>query len=43
MIKKIHEFEIGEKVLYYKAAKAKQWSGKLEENGKVPITYTKRC
>ena len=36
MIKKNHEFEIGEKVLYYKAAKAKQWSGKLEEKWKGP-------
>src|ERR1043165_7614273 len=35
-IKKEHEFEIGEKVLYYKAAKAKQWSGKLEEKWKGP-------
>ena len=36
MIKKNHEFEIEEKVLYYKAAKAKQWSGKLEEKWKGP-------
>jgi hypothetical protein len=29
------EFEIGDKVLYYNAAKEKQWSGKLEEKWKV--------
>src|SRR3984957_484612 len=31
---KSYNFEIGEKVLYYKAAKEKQWSGKLEEKWK---------
>ena len=36
VIKKEHEFEIGEKVLYYKIAKAKQWTGKLEEKQKCP-------
>jgi predicted transcriptional regulator len=30
------EFEIGDKVLYYNAAKEKQWSGKLEEKWKGP-------
>ncbi len=30
------KFEIGEKVLYYNAAKEKQWSGKLEEKWKGP-------
>ena len=29
-------FEIGERVLYYKAAMEKQWSGKLEEKWKGP-------
>ena len=33
---KSYNFEIGEKVLYYKAAKEKQWSGKLEEKWKGP-------
>ena len=36
VIKKEHEFEIGDKVLYYNAAKEKQWSGKLEEKWKGP-------
>ena len=35
-IKKEHKFSIGEKVLYYKAAKEKQWSGKLEDKWKGP-------
>jgi hypothetical protein len=30
------DFEIGEKVLYYKAAMEKQWTGKLEEKWKGP-------
>ena len=30
------EFNIGDKVLYYKAAKEKQWSGKLDEKWKGP-------
>ena len=30
------EFEIGDKVLYYNAAKDKQWSGKLDEKWKGP-------
>ncbi len=36
--KKIKEklFKVGEKVLYYKAIKDKQWTGKLEENWKGP-------
>ena len=29
-------FQIGDKVLYYNAAKEKQWSGKLEEKWKGP-------
>ncbi|CAB4435319.1 unnamed protein product [Rhizophagus irregularis] len=29
-------FQIGDKVLYYDAAKEKQWSGKLEEKWKGP-------
>jgi hypothetical protein len=29
-------FEIGDQVLYYKMAKEKQWSGKLEDNWKGP-------
>lgn len=33
---KTKTFTIGEKVLYYKAAKEKQWSGKLEEKWKGP-------
>jgi hypothetical protein len=43
MQKRIHDkkskekvFETGEKVLYYKAIKDKQWTGKLEENWKGP-------
>jgi hypothetical protein len=32
-------FSIGDKVLYYDAAKEKQWTGKLNENGKVHITF----
>jgi hypothetical protein len=35
-IKKKSNFEIGEKVLYFNAAKEKQWSGKLEEKWKGP-------
>ena len=35
-IKKQEKFEIGDKVLYYNAAKEKQWSGKLEEKWKGP-------
>ena len=34
--RKQDEFEIGDKVLYYNAAKEKQWSGKLEEKWKGP-------
>ena len=30
------EFNIGEKVLYYNAAKEKQWTGKLDEKWKGP-------
>jgi hypothetical protein len=30
-VKKISKFEVGEKVLLYDAAKAKQWSGKLDD------------
>ena len=30
------KFQIGDKVLYYDAAKEKQWSGKLEEKWKGP-------
>lgn len=35
-IKKREKFEIGDKVLYYNAAKEKQWSGKLEDKWKGP-------
>ena len=35
-IRKQEKFEIGDKVLYYNAAKEKQWSGKLEEKWKGP-------
>ena len=35
-IKKEHNFEIGDKVLYFIAAKLKQWSGKLEAKWKGP-------
>ena len=35
-IKKRNKFEIGEKVLYFNAAKARQWSGKLDEKWKGP-------
>ena len=35
-IKREHNFEIRDKVLYYNAAKEKQWSGKLEEKWKGP-------
>ena len=35
-IKKKIKFQIGDKVLYYKAAKEKQWTGKLEDNWKGP-------
>src|ERR1043166_3093043 len=35
-IKTNQKFEIGDKVLYYNAAKEKQWSGKLEEKWKGP-------
>ena len=34
--KKKKEFQIGDKVLYFHAAKEKQWSGKLEEKWKGP-------
>ena len=34
--RKQEEFEIEEKVLYYNAAKEKQWSGKLEDKWKGP-------
>ena len=34
--KRKEEFEIGDKVLYYNAAKDNQWSGKLEEKWKGP-------
>ncbi len=34
--KRKEEFEIGDKVLYYNAAKENQWSGKLEEKWKGP-------
>jgi hypothetical protein len=30
------KFQIGDKILYYDAAKEKQWSGKLEEKWKGP-------
>jgi len=35
-IKQTKKFNIGEKVLYYNAAKEKQWSGKLDEKWKGP-------
>src|SRR2546423_7386073 len=35
-IRKQEKFEIGDKVLYYNAAKEKQWSGKLDEKWKGP-------
>ena len=35
-VKKTQKFDIGEKVLYYDAAKEKQWSGKLDEKWKGP-------
>jgi hypothetical protein len=34
--KRKSEFEIGDKVLLYNAAKEKQWSGKLEDKWKGP-------
>ena len=34
--KRKQDFKIGEKVLYYNAAKEKQWSGKLDEKWKGP-------
>ena len=34
--RKQNNFEIGDKVLYYNAAKEKQWTGKLEEKWKGP-------
>ena len=34
--KRKQNFKIGEKVLYYNAAKDKQWSGKLEDKWKGP-------
>ena len=34
--KRKQNFKIGNKVLYYNAAKEKQWSGKLEEKWKGP-------
>ena len=34
--KRKQKFKIGDKVLYYNAAKEKQWSGKLEEKWKGP-------
>ena len=33
---KMKEFNLGEKVLYYNAAKEKQWTGKLEDKWKGP-------
>ena len=41
MIKKNHEFEIGEKVLYYNAAKENNRQENLKKNGKDHITYIK--
>ena len=35
-IKEEIKFEIGDKILYFNAAKLKQWSGKLEEKWKGP-------
>src|SRR5579862_4540425 len=35
-IKIKEKFELGDKVLYYKAYRDKQWSGKLEEEWKGP-------
>jgi hypothetical protein len=35
-IRQEQKFKIGEKVLYYNAAKEKQWSGKLEDKWKGP-------
>ena len=35
-IKRRSDLNIGDKVLFYDAAKAKQWSGKLEEKWKGP-------
>jgi len=35
-ITKQDRYQIGDKVLYYNAAKEKQWSGKLEEKWKGP-------
>ena len=35
-IKRHRSFQIGDKVLLYKAEKAKQWSGKLDEKWKGP-------
>ena len=34
--KRKQDFKIGDKILYYNAAKEKQWSGKLEEKWKGP-------
>ncbi|GBC37029.2 DDE-type integrase/transposase/recombinase [Rhizophagus irregularis DAOM 181602=DAOM 197198] len=36
------KFQIGDKVLYYDAAKEKQWSGKLEEKWKGPYYIHKK-
>jgi hypothetical protein len=36
-IKKEINFEIGDKVLYYNAAKEKQWTGKLDSKWKGPF------
>jgi len=41
-IRKQEKFEIGDKVLYYNAAKEKQWSGKLEEKWKGPYYIQER-
>ncbi|CAB4418776.1 unnamed protein product [Rhizophagus irregularis] len=40
-IKKEINFEIGDKVLYYNAAKEKQWTGKLDPKWKGPFYITK--
>src|SRR5438067_9894823 len=40
--RKQDNFEIGDKVLYYNAAKEKQWSGKLEDKWKGPYYIQQR-
>ena len=35
-IKKLHVFNVGDKVLMYDAAKEKQWSGKLQDKWNGP-------